>query len=86
MSIASSRTESGAVLALVTWGQRDDPHWFGARIPDQPQAFEFVRVSADGAKSYSRYDGVGQIQGDSNTTSALQRTNFMLGLTPAQLP
>ena len=25
--------QAGAVLALVTWLQRDDPHWFGARIP-----------------------------------------------------
>jgi hypothetical protein len=25
-----------AVLALVTWAQRDDPHWFGARIPAMP--------------------------------------------------
>jgi mono/diheme cytochrome c family protein len=25
---------TGAVLALVTWAQRDDPHWFGGRIPD----------------------------------------------------
>jgi hypothetical protein len=24
---------ASAVLALVTWVQRDDPHWFGARIP-----------------------------------------------------
>lgn len=24
---------AGAVMALVTWAQREDPHWFGARIP-----------------------------------------------------
>ena len=23
----------GAVVSLVTWSQRDDPHWFGGRIP-----------------------------------------------------
>jgi hypothetical protein len=33
-----------AVLALVTWAQRDDPHWFGARIPDKPVSVEFVQV------------------------------------------
>ena len=27
---------AGAVLALVTWTQREDPHWFGGRIPDAP--------------------------------------------------
>src|ERR1700722_7419675 len=24
---------AGAVLTLVTWSQREDPHWFGGRIP-----------------------------------------------------
>jgi hypothetical protein len=29
---------------LVTWQQREDPHWFGARIPGQPLSAEFVEV------------------------------------------
>lgn len=30
--------DQGAVLALVTWAQRDDPRWFGAGSPtDQLQ-------------------------------------------------
>jgi hypothetical protein len=76
----------GAVLALVTWVQRDDPHWFGARIPDQPQAVEFVQVGAAGAKSYSRYDGAGQLQDHAGSSTASQRTDFMLSLPPARLP
>ena len=36
---------TGAVLALVTWAQREDPHWFGARIPSEPQSVEFVQVA-----------------------------------------
>ena len=77
----------GAVLALVTWAQRDDPHWFGARIPDQLQTVEFVRVGAAGVKTYSRYDAAGQqIQHFTDTTTASQRTDFMLGLAPAQFP
>jgi len=35
---------AGAVLGLVTWQQREDPHWFGARIPGQPLSAEFVEV------------------------------------------
>jgi len=31
-------------LALVTWAQRDDPHWFCARIPNVPISLEFVEV------------------------------------------
>ena len=35
---------AGAVLGLVTWRQREDPHWFGARIPGQVVSVEFVVV------------------------------------------
>jgi hypothetical protein len=77
---------AGAVLALVTWVQRDDPHWFGGRVPQTPMAVEFVELNSSQTKSYSRYDGSGQIQDRTGTGTALQRTNFMLGLAPAQMP
>ena len=35
---------SGAVLGLVTWKEREDPHWFGARIPGSVVSVEFVVV------------------------------------------
>jgi len=38
------RYPPGAVLALVTWTQQDDPHWFGARIPAHPESIEVVAV------------------------------------------
>jgi hypothetical protein len=37
---------AGAVLGLVTWQQRDDPHWFGARIPGSVVSVEFVEVGS----------------------------------------
>lgn len=47
---------AGAVLALVTWQQQDDRHWFGARIPGPVQSVEFV--SADNpAYTYQSYAG-----------------------------
>ena len=50
---------AGSVLALVVWAQREDPHWFGAKIPSTVQSVEFVTVqSADGASpTYERYQG-----------------------------
>lgn len=36
----------GAVLGLVTWREREDPHWFGARIPGAVVSVEFVVVGA----------------------------------------
>jgi hypothetical protein len=31
---------------LVTWREREDPHWFGARIPGEMVSVEFVVVGA----------------------------------------
>jgi hypothetical protein len=77
---------AGAILALVTWSQREDPHWFGARIPDVPRSVEFVEVAAGGQmKSYRRFAGAGLLE-DRPTTMDTQRARFILGLTPASLP
>jgi hypothetical protein len=78
---------AGAVLALVTWVQRDDPHWFGARIPDAPQSVEFVEVAGAGQPSgYRRFDGAGLGEDRGAANVAAQRTSFVLGLAPARLP
>jgi hypothetical protein len=37
---------AGAVLGLVTWREREDPHWFGARIPGDVVSVEFVEVGS----------------------------------------
>ncbi len=78
---------SGAVLALVTWAQRDDPHWFGARIPDAPQFVEFVRIARTGeVDSYRRFAGTGFVEGRTNAGATVQRMEFILKLAPARLP
>jgi len=77
----------GAVLGLVTWVQRDDPHWFGARIPAEPRSVEFVQVAAAGqTRSYQRFAGAGLIEDHPAASEAAQRTSFVLGLAPARLP
>ncbi|MGA8500453.1 MAG: cytochrome P460 family protein, partial [Candidatus Sulfotelmatobacter sp.] len=52
---------AGSVLSLVTWTQREDDRWFGAKIPDRVKSVEFVFVdaAADGRQSYSyqQYEG-----------------------------
>jgi hypothetical protein len=78
---------TGAVLALVTWAQRDDPHWFGARIPDMPESVEFVQVAAAGQTiSYQRFADKETVEDHPVASVAARRTNFMLGLTPARMP
>jgi hypothetical protein len=58
-SNAAHTYPAGSVLALVTWAQRDDPHWFGAKIPSAPQSVEFVVVpsSPEASPTYQRYTG-----------------------------
>ena len=78
---------TGAVLALVTWVQRDDPHWFGGRIPDAPQSVEFVRIAKAGeTDEYRRF--AGQSLGEERPTArdAGLRTSLAISLSPARLP
>jgi hypothetical protein len=87
MRRAGAAYPTGAVLALVTWAQREDPHWFGARIPDRPQSVEFVQVTGSGVQpGYQRFAGAGLTADQGAANAAAQRTNFVLGLAPAQLP
>jgi hypothetical protein len=78
---------AGAVLALITWAQREDPHWFGGRIADTPQSVEFVQVDAQGgATTYRRFDGPRLREDISPSDLEAKRRNFILNLTPAILP
>jgi hypothetical protein len=51
----------GSVLSLITWGQQEDEHWFGAKIPGQLKSIEFVRVDSSEnlqpAYSYQSFAG-----------------------------
>jgi hypothetical protein len=77
----------GAVLALVTWSQRDDPHWFGARIPDAPVEVEFVQVALAGkAAAYRHFAGANLTEDRPAPELTAQRTAFLLSLAPARLP
>jgi Cytochrome P460/Haem-binding domain len=83
----ASQYPAGAVLSLVTWAQRDDPHWFGARIPDAPISVEFVQVGAVGQASlYRRFAGAGLVEEHPATNEAAQRMHFVTTLDPARLP
>ena len=77
----------GAVLALVTWAQRDDPHWFGARIPDRPEIVEFVQVGEDAKPGgYRSFHGPALAEDHPTTEKAAQRIKFILSLPPAPMP
>jgi hypothetical protein len=77
---------ANTVLALVTWALRDDPHWFGARIPNVPLSVEFVQVSAGPSNSYRRFAGASPDEDHPPANVMAERTNFILSLTPVKLP
>lgn len=77
----------GTVLALVTWAQREDPHWFGARIPDTPQSVEFVSIPVQRAGfDYRKFEGARLQETMVLSESAQQRAHSILNLAPAALP
>jgi len=79
----------GVVLALTTWAQRDDPHWFGARIPGGFVSLETVTVSlgTDGKTTavYRRFTGspAREVAGAGDAES---RKMEILGMRASQLP
>ena len=78
---------AGAALALVTWGQRDDPHWFGARIPNDPRSVEFLEIGSGTLPAkYRKFTGAGLAEVASDRDGAAQRTKYLLNLSPAELP
>ena len=78
---------AGSVLALVTWAQRDDPHWFGARVPDLPRTVEFLSIGAQGSPdAYRRFAGSGLNEEHVDAQASLPREGWMRGLTPVELP
>ena len=47
----------GAFYALVTWSQREDPHWFGGRIPKGLVKVETVDCTSGGEVRWGCYQG-----------------------------
>jgi hypothetical protein len=71
----------------VTWAQRDDPHWFGARIPDRPESVEFVQVGENAKHGgYRRFIGAELAEESPPAITAEQRMKFITNLPPAPMP
>jgi Cytochrome P460 len=79
---------AGSTLAMVTWTQKDDGHWFGARIPQRFVSMELVTVAAgtDGkaAASYQRFGASGQLASRPDQDAA--RKQAILTERPSVMP
>jgi len=84
--ISEYRLPSGSVLALITWRQRDDPHWFGARIPSDVASVEFLVAGPEQSVSYSCHPNDSSNVDCGTRTSSDDRKRVLLSLVPAQYP
>ena len=80
----------GSALALVTWRQREDSRWFGAKIPALVKSVEFVDVmiSKDGspANIYRAYQGSPLKETTCLKDHADRRATYLLSLRAAVMP
>ena len=85
----SGNYPAGSVLALTTWLQRDDPHWFGARIPGTLVSLETVTMeaTADGkvTATYKRYAG-NPLRDVTDNSSAESRKAAIVAMRYAPMP
>jgi hypothetical protein len=75
----------GAFYSLVTWSQRDDPHWFGGRIPKTLVKVETVEYTAGGEVHSNVYQGA-PLKRISPTDVQADPVKYIAGLKASVLP
>jgi hypothetical protein len=78
---------AGSVLSVVTWGEQEDPRWFGGNIPQGAKSVEFVTVTSPVTYSYQRYEGsplkkVASVEGN----DPKERAAYLLAQRAAVMP
>jgi len=80
---------AGEVLALVTWKQQSDAHWFGANIPGNLQQVEMVKSTSSAQKpliiSYAKYEGK-NLTLNPDTLNNQDRIKYILSQKPSITP
>jgi hypothetical protein len=76
----------GAIVTLVTWSQREDPHWFGGRIPKGLASVESVSIDPSGAPLYERYEGMPLTKKMPAATTVAARVQYITGKKASVLP
>jgi hypothetical protein len=83
---ADSSYPNGSVLALVTWKQQEDQHWFGGNIPGELQSIELVKINGTAA-IYEQFTGTAlRPAANSDTALITSRTRYILDEKPAVTP
>jgi hypothetical protein len=77
---------AGSVLVLVTWAQRDDPHWFGGRIPDGLNSIELVSVGPGLSPAYRAYEGMPLVKKAGSPADVQARILYITGQKASVFP
>lgn len=75
-------------LSLVTWYQREDEHWFGAKIPGEMKSIEFITVNASvPTYSYQVYEGSSLVRKSAEEAGQTDsRIEYVLGQRALVMP
>jgi hypothetical protein len=76
---------AGAVVTLVTWSQREDPHWFGGRIPKELSSVEQLIYDNGGEFKYSRFEGA-PLAKKNVVTDFAERVQYIVGKKASVIP
>lgn len=79
----------GARIALVTWLQQADKHWFGANIPGKIKTIEIIAFENKAGKrveTYLKYEGQPLIPSKTDAAFNIKRINFILNQRIALIP
>jgi len=80
----------GSSVSLVIWKQKEDPRWFGAKVPASVQSVEFVTIggTSDHTRySYRRFEGSPSVQTASADGAAPnERSAFLLSQRLSPMP
>jgi len=81
---ATASLALGSMLARVTWSAKDDPHWFGARIPGRVSSARRITIgaTADGQPTYACDDRGSDQQRRATAPCPPDAIELMLGGSP----
>lgn len=76
----------GSTLTLVNWAQREDPHWFGGRIPKNIASVEVVIFNNGGELGYRYYEGPNLVRTNAPAGAYPDRVDYITALKASIVP
>ena len=78
--------EPGSTFILATWSQREDPHWFGGRIPNALLSVEVLRYRQRDTATYDYFEGPDLKRKVPSGDSLMQRIDYIRKKKVSPLP